>query len=107
MFLRPMSVSPFLSSMSEFRSFRIPAQSILQRGRSVRSLNVSLIKAFTHAERIRMGCGPIIQTTELTNVTKMSTEIFIDPKLSGFCEFYGSFWTKVMEPMHVLAVCHD
>lgn len=33
-FLRPMSVSPFLSSMSEFRSFRIPAQSILQSGRN-------------------------------------------------------------------------
>lgn len=28
-FLRPMSVSPFLSSMSELRSFKIPAQSIL------------------------------------------------------------------------------
>lgn len=28
-FLRPISVSPFLSSMSEFRSLRIPAQSIL------------------------------------------------------------------------------
>ena len=28
-FFRPMSVSPFLSSMSEFLSFRIPAQSIL------------------------------------------------------------------------------
>ncbi|TNN68946.1 hypothetical protein EYF80_020807 [Liparis tanakae] len=30
-FLRPMSVSPFLSSMSELRSFKIPAQSILRR----------------------------------------------------------------------------
>ena len=29
-FLRPMSVSPFRSSMSEFRSFRIPAQSMLK-----------------------------------------------------------------------------
>lgn len=29
-FLRPMSVSPFLSSMSELRSFKIPAQSILR-----------------------------------------------------------------------------
>lgn len=29
-FLRPMSVSPFLSSMSEFLNFRIPAQSILE-----------------------------------------------------------------------------
>lgn len=29
-FLRPMSVSPFLSSMSELRSLRIPAQSILR-----------------------------------------------------------------------------
>lgn len=28
-FLRPMSVSPFRSSMSELRSFKIPAQSIL------------------------------------------------------------------------------
>lgn len=30
-FLRPMSVSPLRSSMSELRSFRIPAQSILQQ----------------------------------------------------------------------------
>lgn len=30
MFFRPTSVSPFLSSMSEFLSFRIPAQSMLQ-----------------------------------------------------------------------------
>lgn len=29
-FLRPMSVSPLRSSMSELRSFRIPAQSILR-----------------------------------------------------------------------------
>lgn len=29
-FLRPMSVSPLRSSMSELRSFRIPAQSILK-----------------------------------------------------------------------------
>lgn len=29
-FLRPISVSPFRSSMSEFRSFRIPAQSMLK-----------------------------------------------------------------------------
>lgn len=29
-FLRPMSVSPFRSSMSEFRSFKIPAQSMLE-----------------------------------------------------------------------------
>src|SRR4029434_9377165 len=29
-FLRPMSVSPFLSSMSALRSFKIPAQSILR-----------------------------------------------------------------------------
>lgn len=28
-FLRPMSVSPFRSSMSEFRSFKMPAQSML------------------------------------------------------------------------------
>lgn len=32
-FLRPMSVSPFLSSMSELRSFKIPAQSILCKWR--------------------------------------------------------------------------
>ena len=31
-FLRPMSVSPLRSSMSELRSFRIPAQSILEGG---------------------------------------------------------------------------
>lgn len=30
-FLRPMSVSPLRSSMSELRSFRMPAQSILQQ----------------------------------------------------------------------------
>lgn len=35
-FLRPMSVSPFRSSMSEFRSFRIPAQSMLGKGGRVR-----------------------------------------------------------------------
>lgn len=29
-FFRPISVSPFRSSMSEFRSFRIPAQSMLK-----------------------------------------------------------------------------
>lgn len=35
-FLRPMSVSPLRSSMSEFRSFSIPAQSILrEKGRNV------------------------------------------------------------------------
>ncbi|TNN66745.1 hypothetical protein EYF80_022987 [Liparis tanakae] len=32
-FLRPMSVSPFRSSMSEFRSLRMPAQSILREQR--------------------------------------------------------------------------
>lgn len=32
-FFRPMSVSPFLSSMSAFLSFRIPTQSILGDGR--------------------------------------------------------------------------
>lgn len=32
-FFRPMSVSPLRSSMSELRSFRIPAQSILGLGK--------------------------------------------------------------------------
>lgn len=32
-FFRPMSVSPLRSSMSEFRSFNIPAQSMLSKGK--------------------------------------------------------------------------
>lgn len=61
-----------------------------------KSLSISLIKAFTHAERIKMGHGPIIQTTELTNVKKKkwALNFFIDPKTNGFCELYGSFWRK-------------
>ncbi|TNN65259.1 hypothetical protein EYF80_024548 [Liparis tanakae] len=37
-FFRPTSVSPFRSSMSAFRSFRIPAQSILREGHVDRDL---------------------------------------------------------------------
>lgn len=48
-FLRPMSVSPFLSSMSELRSFKIPAQSILLNTRDkefAASQNITCINDF-------------------------------------------------------------
>lgn len=37
-FLRPMSVSPFRSSMSELRSFKMPAQSMLGHGKTKRQV---------------------------------------------------------------------
>lgn len=40
-FLRPMSVSPLRSSMSELRSFRIPAQSILEERQGRAELNTT------------------------------------------------------------------
>lgn len=42
-FFLPTSVSPFLSSMSEFLSFRIPAQSMLQHKVFVFIVNVSSV----------------------------------------------------------------
>lgn len=41
-FFRPMSVSPFRSSISEFRSFRIPAQSILEHRHFYQTFTASL-----------------------------------------------------------------
>lgn len=54
-FLRPMSVSPFLSSMSELRSFKIPAQSILRLcGHGMKSLSSPQGKSFTLSRSIRL-----------------------------------------------------
>lgn len=54
-FLRPMSVSPFLSSMSELRSFKIPAQSILRLCRhGMKSLSSPQGKSFILSRLIRL-----------------------------------------------------
>lgn len=98
-FLRPMSVSPFLSSMSEFRSFRIPAQSILQSGRNrEETITCFLNKSLYSRGKNKNGTWTNHSNHWTFKCIKSSTEIFIDPKLSGFCEahFGQKWWNQYM-----------
>lgn len=54
-FLRPMSVSPLRSSMSELRSFRIPAQSILGRRQKREMFNIIFVDDITYSRYTQFG----------------------------------------------------
>ena len=75
-FFLPISVSPFRSSISEFRSFKIPAQSILQKKKHFNFIIQKLFwttQLHKYVLQFVMSCAPIIPAFERERSRRISS----------------------------------